>query len=83
VGLDVFIFNISMYISGHLALLKNDITKLQEYSKNPNVLQEKIYELIKRHSQLLKLAKMLDQAISEILIIELIMNCGIILMLGK
>ncbi|XP_011498912.1 PREDICTED: odorant receptor 9a-like, partial [Ceratosolen solmsi marchali] len=67
---------------GHFAVLKHDIMKINANLKATSNWEEEIYSIVQRHSELLDLADTLNKRISEVLLVEILLNCLVNLILG-
>ncbi|CAD1479012.1 unnamed protein product [Heterotrigona itama] len=76
IGSDVLFFGISFHLCGQVEILKLEFSKL---NKNEKIVGHFV-TLVKRHIDLLNLAKMLNETISSILVVQLffssILICG-------
>ncbi|XP_054010105.1 uncharacterized protein LOC128893273 [Hylaeus anthracinus] len=78
-GSDGLFCSITFHLCGQAELLKLEFKRFVEKSEN---ISERFNGLTKRHRHLLKLSKMLNDAISSILAVQLFMSCILICMTG-
>ncbi|XP_053977110.1 uncharacterized protein LOC128875502 [Hylaeus volcanicus] len=79
VGSDGLFCSITFHLCGQAELLKLEFKRFVEKSEN---ISERFNALTKRHCHLLKLSKMLNDAISSILAVQLFMSSILICMTG-
>ena len=83
VGIDVFLFSLAMHLCGQIELLKNNIISIGSISEDIKDRQLKIASSAQRHNQLLELAGALNTTVSGMMVVQLLLNAGMNLMLGK
>jgi hypothetical protein len=79
-GSDSLFFAITLHICGQIEVLKIEIANFGVENKNIN---EKFFKLTSRHSYLLSHAKLLVDAISFVLLVQLLISCILICIIGK
>ncbi|CAL7938187.1 unnamed protein product [Xylocopa violacea] len=78
-GSDSLFFGIAFHLCGQVEILKLEFSKLVKENER---VTEHFKGLVKRHIYLLKLAKMLNETISSILVVQLFSSCVLICTCG-
>lgn len=82
VGCDVLFFILAMHLCGQIELLKTNMLEIGEEQEFTDW-KRRIVGFIQRHSRLLEMAQALNVTLSGVLVMQLFLNAGLNLMLGK